>query len=247
MIPPIVERSARIEAVKEAVSGYTHLGGGEQFEAFNALVHYDRAVSQWCIPRAEVPMTLLGKGQLDLIERATLDLEARDVRGDFIEAGVWRGGAIILLRALCDEHRMANRQIIAADSFSGIPKNTRFKHDPVDLWEDRWEAGIDEVRGNISQHEPLDDRIEFVEGYFADTLPALADRQFALIRLDSDSYDSVLTSLEHLYPQLSSGGIIIIDDWHLPGCRFAVDRYRADQGIAEPMHEDSGNGYWIKA
>jgi O-methyltransferase len=247
MIPPLAKRFARIEGIKKAVSGYAHLGVGESFDAFDALAHYNREQSHWRIPRADVPLTLLSKGQLDLIERAVLDVEARGISGDFIEAGVWRGGAIILMRALLDVYTITGRQIIAADSFSGIPKNTQFKHDPVDLWEDRWEAGIDEVRDNIARYGLLDDRIEFVKGYFADTLPALAARQFALIRLDSDSYDSVLTSLEYLYPQLSSGGIIIIDDWHLPGCRFAVDRYRAEQGITEFMHEDSGNGYWIKS
>jgi O-methyltransferase len=246
MIPALAGRSARIEALKQAITGFDHLGEGEPFDAFNVLAHYNREQSQWRIPRADVPLTLLSKGQLDLLERAVLDVEASGIAGDFIEAGVWRGGAIILMRALLDVYAVTGRQVIAADSFRGIPKNTQFKHDPVDLWEDRWEAGIDEVRDNIARHGLLDERIEFVEGYFADTLPALTDRQFALIRLDSDSYDSVLTSLEYLYPQLSPGGIIIIDDWHLPGCRFAVDRYRADQGITEPMHTDSGNGYWIK-
>jgi O-methyltransferase len=246
MIPPLAEQSAQVEAIKTAVTGYDRLGGGEPFELFNALMHYDRVQSRWLLPRHDIPLTLLTKGQLDLIERAVHYLEARDVRGDYIEAGVWRGGAIAFMRALLDINGIANRQVVAADSFSGIPKNTRFKHDPVDLWDDRWEAGIDEVRDNIRQHGCLDDKVEFLEGYFEETLPTLSDRQFALIRLDSDSYDSVLTSLEHLYPRLSAGGIIIIDDWHLPGCRFAIDRFRIENGIVAPVDEDSGNGYWIK-
>lgn len=235
-----------IEELKRAVSGHLHLGGDTPFESFNALSHYDRENSRWRIDREQVPMSLLSKGQLDLIDWAVNDLAARKVPGDLIEAGVWRGGAVILMRALLDAYFLHDRQVIAADSFSGIPKNTQFKHDPVDLWEDRWEASLDEVKENISSFGLLDERIEFVEGYFADTLPALANRNFALVRLDSDSYDSVLTSLEHLYPRLSSGGIIIVDDWHLPGCRFAVDHYRAAQGITEEMQANSGNGYWIK-
>lgn len=247
ILPPAGVPDESIEAIKQQVSGYAHLGGGEPFERFDALAHYDREKSEWRIPRAELPLSLLNKGQLDLIERAVVTVEARGIPGDLIEAGVWRGGAIILMRAMLNAYGIADRTVIAADSFAGIPMNTQFKHDPVDLWEDRWEAGIDEVKANIARFGLLDERILFVEGYFADTLPSLPERNFALIRLDSDSYDSVLTSLENLYPRLSPGGIIIIDDWHLPGCRFAVDHYRAQNGIADEMHADSGNGYWTKS
>lgn len=223
-----------------------HLGGDMPFENFNALSYYDRKNSRWRVERDRVPMSLLSKGQLDLIEWAVSDIVARAVPGDLIEAGVWRGGAVILMRALLDVHSITDRQVVAADSFTGIPKNSRFKHDPVDLWEDRWKAGIDEVKANIASFGLLDERIEIVEGYFAETLPSLADRNFALIRLDSDSYDSVLTSLELLYPRLSHGGIIIVDDWHLPGCRFAVDLYRTQNNITDEMVINSGNSYWIK-
>jgi O-methyltransferase len=241
------DRDAYIESIKQAVCNYAALGGDVPFAQFNALVHYDQQQSRWTIEPDARPMTLLSKGQLDLIEWAVTDLEARQVPGDYIEAGIWRGGAVILMRALLDADGIAGRAVLAADSFEGIPKNTKFRHDPVDLWEDRWAASLDEVKANVARFDLLDERIQFVEGYFEDSLGALADRQFALIRLDSDSYDSVMTSLDHLYPGLSSGGIIIIDDWHLPGCRMAVDAYRAKHGIIEPMLSKAGNGYWIKA
>ncbi|WCT71833.1 macrocin O-methyltransferase [Sphingomonas naphthae] len=164
----------------------------------------------------------------------------------FIEAGIWRGGAIILMRALLDVYGADGRKVFAADSFAGIPLNTKAKNDPVDRWADRWVAGLEEVRGNIARFGLLDERIIFVEGFFADSLPALRDERFALIRLDSDSYDSVETSLDYLYPLLSRGGVIIIDDWHLPGCRMAVQDYRARHGIADPIQQDGGNAYWVK-
>jgi O-methyltransferase len=239
--------AAYIDELKQAICNYPALGNGVSFAEFNALVHYDQPGSRWRIEPQARPMTLLSKGQLDLIDDAIRDLEARSVAGDYIEAGIWRGGAIILMRALLDAYAIADRQVFAADSFQGIPKNTKFRHDPVDLWEDRWAASLDEVKANIARFDLLDNRICFVEGYFEDSLARLTSEQFALIRLDSDSYDSVMTSLEHLYPRLSTGGIIIIDDWHLPGCRMAVDAYRASHAIAEPMLSKAGNGYWIKS
>jgi O-methyltransferase/8-demethyl-8-(2,3-dimethoxy-alpha-L-rhamnosyl)tetracenomycin-C 4'-O-methyltransferase len=102
------------------------------------------------------------------------------------------------------------------------------------------------VRGNIARFDLLDDRIAFVPGFFSDTLKALAGERFALVRLDSDSYDSVETSLDYLYPLVSKGGIVIIDDWHLPGCRMAVLNYRSQYGIADEIVEHEGNAYWVK-
>ncbi len=83
-------------------------------------------------------------------------------------------------------------------------------------------------------------------GLFADTLPGLAGCTFVLIRLDSDSYDSVATSPECLYPLLAEGGIIIVDDWHLVGCRFSVSDFRARHNITDAVKVLGGNGYWVK-
>jgi hypothetical protein len=183
---------------------------------------------------------------LDLVEKSILAVEERGVPGDFIEAGVWRGGVIILMRALINAHEIAERRIFAADSFAGIPKNVRATNDPVDSWRDRWVASLDEVRRNIERFGLLDDRIAFVEGYFSDSLKTLAGERFALIRLDSDSYDSVEESLVRLYPLLSEGGVIIIDDWHLVGCRTAVLNYRSRHGVKEEIKTYDGNAYWVK-
>ena len=66
------------------------------------------------------------------------------------------------------------------------------------------------------------------------------------MRLDADSYDSTTDALTHLYPKLSQGGAIIIDDWHLPGCRLAVKEFREAQKIVAPINFDAANKYWIK-
>lgn len=243
---PHFHRDAYIDLIKRSVANYHYLGGEASFDQFRCVTHYDLARGQWKVDELARPITLLSKKQMDLLEQAILVLEERRVPGHFIEAGVWRGGVIILLRALINAYKIAERKVFAADSFAGIPRNVRAANDPVDDWSDRWVASLEEVRKNIERFGLLDDRIEFVVGYFADSLKHLTDESFSLIRLDSDTYDSVETSLEYLYPLLSREGIIIIDDWHLPGCRSAVLDYRLRHGIKNEIHQCDGNAYWVK-
>jgi O-methyltransferase len=239
-------RHAYIDLLKRTITNYTYLGAERAFEDFRCINHYDLAAARWKIDQLARPLTLLTKAQLDLIEDAVAIIARQGVPGDFIEAGVWRGGVIILMRALLDAYNLEGRRVFAADSFAGIPKNVRATNDPVDQWSDRWAASLEEVQRNIARVGVLDERILFLPGFFADTLHHLARERFALIRLDSDSYDSVETSLEYLYPLLSKGGVLIIDDWHLPGCRMAVEDYRRRFGIADPVRVHEGNAFWIK-
>lgn len=181
-----------------------------------------------------------------MIRRAVEYVHRNRIEGDLLEAGVWRGGAVIFMRGLFDAYGITDRRVVAADSFAGIPKNKRATNDPVDDWPDRWVASLEEVKGNIARFGMLDERVEFCVGFFEDSLASLAERRFAVIRLDSDSYDSVETSLNILYPLLSTGGLTIIDDWHLPGCRMAVEGYRSRWGITDPIQVVGGNAYWAK-
>jgi hypothetical protein len=239
-------RSAYVDLIKRAITNYVYLGGDTSQDAFRCVTHYDLEQSRWNIDPLSRPATLLGKSQLDLVEEAVLAVEAQGVPGDFIEAGIWRGGVIMLMRALINAYNMRDRRVFAADSFAGIPKNTRALNDPVDHWRDRWVASLDEVQQAIRRFGLLDERIQFVVGFFEQSLKSLKDERFAVARLDSDSYDSVETSLEYLYPLVSQGGYVIIDDWHLPGCRMAVMNYRSQLGINDEIHERDGNAYWVK-
>ena len=239
-------REAYIDLLKRSITNHNYLGGDTPFEKFRCVTHYDVDQGQWKIDPLARPLTLLSKRQLDLIEQCILVVDEEGVPGDFIEAGVWRGGAIIFMRALLDAHQIMGRRVFAADSFAGIPKSARALYEPVDEWPDRWVASLEEVKENIGRLGLLDERIVFVPGFFADSLKTLTGETFALIRLDSDSYESVETSLVQLYPLVSLGGIVIIDDWHLPSCKAAVLDYRARCGIAGPIHEHDGNAYWVK-
>ncbi|TKD53174.1 TylF/MycF/NovP-related O-methyltransferase [Sphingomonas baiyangensis] len=239
-------RTAYLDLLKRSITNYAYLGGEATFEDFRCVDHYDVDAGQWRIDPLSRPITLLRKGQLDLIEEAVLLMDELNVPGDFLEAGIWRGGAVLFMRALLEAYEIGGRRVFAADSFAGIPANTRATNDPVDRWSDRWVASEAEVRANIARFGLLDERVVFVPGFFEQSLPAMGQQRFALIRLDSDSYDSVETSLEYLYPLVSKGGLVIIDDWHLPGCRQAVEDYRARHGITDPIQEHDANAIWSK-
>ena len=239
---------AYLDLVQRVVTNYLGLGAaGQSFAQYRSAAHYDAAAGQWRIDRQAQPHTLLTKAQLDLLERLALDAEARGVAGDWLEAGVWRGGVIAFLRAVLRAHGIAGRRVIAADSFAGIPMSEQFRHDPVDLWPDRWVAGLDEVRDLLARLDLLDDRVEFLPGPFAQTLPQLAGRRLALIRIDADSHDSTMAALTALYPLLEPGGVVVIDDWHLLGAKLAVEQYRAGAAITEAITVEAGNAWWIKA
>ena len=234
-----------LDLIKRSVSNFIYLGKNEPFGEFRW--HDGRYQNyEWSIPRYCQPHSLLSAGKLDLLEKLIVQVERDKVPGDLIEAGIWRGGAVIFMRAVLDAYAIPDRVIYAADSFEGIPYNQQIKGDFVDIWKDRWIANFDEVVGNIARYNLLDDRIKFIRGYFNVSLPEAKLDRLALVRLDANSYHSTMDALIHLYPKLSSGGAIIIDDWHLPGCRLAVKQFRKARNITTPVVIDAANKYWVK-
>jgi O-methyltransferase len=181
----------------------------------------------------------------DLVARTLAD----GIAGDYIEAGVWRGGACILMRAVLAAHGERRRRVFVADSFEGLPppKAALYPADAGDDHHTRPELAVSqaEVEANFARYGLLDGQVVFVKGTFDRTLPALQAGPFALIRLDGDMYESTLVALEALYPRLSPGGFVIVDDFGaVPGCRQAVEDYRRRHGIAEPLQAIDWTGVW---
>jgi O-methyltransferase len=193
-------------------------------------------------------LTMVGLKRLDDLEACIGDLIASEVPGDLIEAGVWRGGAAIFMRAALLAYGAPQREVWLADSFRGLPDPDpeNYPADGESEW--RWhersylEVPADEVRANFERYGLLDDRVRFLEGWFADTLPTVRDRTWALIRLDGDMYESTWVGLESLYPGLAPGGYVIIDDYHdVVECRRAVDDFRRAHRILDQLTDVDGH------
>jgi O-methyltransferase len=199
-----------------------------------------------------VAHTMVGMRRLqnlrELAQRALDD----EIAGDFVEAGVWRGGCCILMRGVLAANNVVDRKVYVADSFAGLPEPNADAF-PADAgWDLRGHTelavSLADVKGNFDRYGLLDDQVVFVKGWFSETLPALDASRFALMRLDGDLYESTYVALDALYPKLSPGGFAIIDDVNfLPPCRQAVMDYRSRFGITAPMQEvDWSAGWWRK-
>ncbi len=195
--------------------------------------------------------TMIGMARLENLERCIVDALRRGVPGDLMETGVWRGGAAIFMRAVLKAYGACDRLVWAADSFQGLPRpdTKRYAHDAsTDFWKRRPLAvSLDEVKANFARYGLLDEQVHFVVGWFRDTLPTAPVEQLAVLRLDGDMYESTTIALQALYPKLSAGGYVIIDDYAIPVCRQAVDDYRHEMGIADEIHRiDRMGAYWQK-
>lgn len=193
--------------------------------------------------------TMIGLPRLHNIRtlvRAVLD---DGIEGDLIECGVWRGGASIYMRACLEAMGDHSRSVWLADSFAGLPPPDAQTY-PADEGLNlhmvpALAVGLDEVRRNVERYGFDDERMRFVEGFFRDTLPTVAAETFALLRLDGDLYQSTWETLTHLYPRLSPGGFVIVDDYGLiPACRAATDEFRGSHSISAPLTDVDGNGVW---
>jgi O-methyltransferase len=176
------------------------------------------------------------------------------VPGDLVEAGVWRGGSAIFMRGVLAAHDEPVRRVWLADSFAGLPAPDAGRY-PSDRGVDytgfgELAVGLDQVRGNFARFRLLDDRVRFLPGWFADTLPGAPIEQIAVLRLDGDLYASTMDALEALYPRLAPGGFCIIDDFGaLETCRRAVEDFRTRHGITEPILPagDWTGAYWRRS
>jgi O-methyltransferase len=191
--------------------------------------------------------TMIGSRRIDNLHRCVESVLEDDVPGDLIEAGVWRGGAAILMRAVLNVWGVTDRKVFVADSFQGLPEPTH----AADLAEKNVTSpalavSLEQVKANFQKYGLLDDQVVFLKGWFKDTLPSAPFENVAVARIDGDLYESTRDALTALYPKLSPGGFLIVDDYGaLQACRKAVDEYRDRHGINEPIQDIDGIGvFW---
>jgi O-methyltransferase len=194
--------------------------------------------------------TMIGLRRLSSLQDCVVDVLRRGVLGDLIETGVWRGGAAIFMRAVLEAYGDEQRTVWVADSFRGLPPPDVDRY-PLDRGygeggtHDALAVSLDDVRANFARYELLDERVRFLPGWFRDTLPAAPIEHLAVLRLDGDMYESTIVALEALYPKVSPGGYVIVDDYKLARCRGAVDDFRAEHSVSEELQEIDWTGvYW---
>ena len=181
--------------------------------------------------------TMIGLTGLDNIQRCVVDCLERGVPGDLLEAGTWRGGTAIFMRAILQAYGDRTRTVWLADSFAGCPRPQNEK----DLGDRHSEnkfliATLEDVRNNFARYDLLDDRVRFLAGWFRDTLNSPQIPPLAVLRLDADMYSSTMEALTALYPKVSPGGYVIIDDYFtIDSCRQAVDDYRSQMRINDKI------------
>ena len=193
------------------------------------------------------PFTMTSAERLWALINATRYVCDTGVPGDFVECGVWRGGSVMAMAGELASRGTRDRRIWLYDTFAGMTAPTEkdieadtgttaaqmLKTTDIGDGNNVWcVASRSDVERNVYSTNYPRDQFVFVEGDVTRTLSTQAPESVALLRLDTDWYESTRASLESLYPRLSPGGVCILDDYgHWQGARAAVDEYFKERGI----------------
>jgi O-methyltransferase len=203
---------------------------------------FDARVVNVC--QAVAPFTMTSPERIAALVESVRYVSRHAIPGAIVECGVWRGGSMMAV-ALTLLELEEWRDLYLFDTFDGMPPPGTDDRDltgasAADLMdaEDKqtgavWaRSPLADVRRNLLDTGYAESRVRFVEGRVEETLPNRAPEQIAILRLDTDWYESTRHELVHLFPRLSTGGVLIIDDYgHWQGARRAVDEYLAETGV----------------
>lgn len=196
--------------------------------------------------------TMVGLKRLDNLQHCVTSVIRNGVPGDCIETGVWRGGSSIFMRAILKAYGDTSRRVWLADSFRGLPQPDPVRY-PVDAGDTLWKypdlaISMEQVKANFARYGLLDEQVVFLPGWFRNTLPTAPIERLAVLRLDGDLYESTMEALVALYPKVSAGGFVIVDDYGLPTCRAAIEDFRRAQGITDPIQLIDWTGaFWQRS
>jgi O-methyltransferase len=173
-------------------------------------------------------------------------IEKNNIEGDIVECGVWKGGSSMLIAQTLKNKDDFTRTLYLYDTFAGMSEPTekdKTAHSGLPAWgrwnerqlEDKneWDyASLSEVKKNMESVGYPNGKVLYVQGKVEETIPKTIPEKIALLRLDTDWYESTKHELEYLFPKLVPGGILIIDDYgHWEGARAAVDEYLKEKDI----------------
>lgn len=192
------------------------------------------------------PYTMTSPERIFAAANAARYVADAGVPGAIVECGVWRGGSSMAMALALQERGAADREMYLFDTYEGMSAPTEEDKDlrgvaakgtfeRTQTGEDRaaWcIADVNDVQINLARTGYGGGLLHFVKGKVEETLPAQAPAQIAVLRLDTDWYESTRHEMETLYPRLVPGGVLIIDDYgHWQGSRRAVDEYLAAHGV----------------
>lgn len=215
------------------------------------IVRFDQNNPPWAYP-ADYDKELTGI--IDKVKPYTMTLHERlyanheavkhvvrhGIEGDIVECGVWRGGSTMAMLYTLLNRQDTSREVYLFDTYEGMSEpgevdkaffgsradnlmRSSDKHDPGSVW---CYASLEDVQRNVLSTGYPAEKIHFIRGKVEETIPATIPEKIAILRLDTDWYESTRHELEHLYPRLQKGGVLLIDDYgHWEGARKAVDEY----------------------
>jgi hypothetical protein len=194
------------------------------------------------------PYTMTSTDRMFSLYKAVEYIIKNGIEGDFVECGVWKGGSSMLIAKTLLKFGVSNRHIWMYDTYEGMSEPTdkdkdpagtsaeellkkSSKQDAASIW---CYSGIDEVKGHLQSTGYPIELIHFIKGKVEDSIPVvMPENPIALLRLDTDWYESTKHEMDHLYPHLVQKGILIIDDYgHWQGARKAIDEYLSEHKIA---------------
>jgi hypothetical protein len=212
------------------------------------------------IIRAVRPFTMTSADKLYALILATRYVAEHSVPGDIVECGVWRGGSMQAAARTLLARGDTSRDLYLFDTYEGMPPPSDadvrlsdgssaeqlLASSPREgkVWA---VATLEDVREAFASVPYPQERLHFVKGLVEDTVPQQAPDQISILRLDTDWYESTRHELEHLYPRLSSGGVLLIDDYgYWQGSRQAVDEFIARTGARLLLHRMSSGRVAVK-
>jgi O-methyltransferase len=198
---------------------------------------FDEGTVEVC--RAVKPFTMTSKYAIYALRLAVRYVVQNRIAGDIVECGVWKGGSMMVVARTLLEIKSADRKLHLFDTFAQMSEPTEVDRtvggksaaevmagmvkEPGKVWEC---SSLEETRGNVLSTGYPAGKVSLVKGKVEETIPGNAPEKIALLRLDTDWFESTYHELKHLYPRLSVGGVLIIDDYgYWQGSRKAVDQY----------------------
>ncbi len=195
------------------------------------------------IHRQAQPNSMVSPERLYATYQAVKYVEANNIEGDVVECGVWKGGNSMVMALTLLNCNSKHRNIYLYDTFEGMvepgEKDVDFKgQHSKGVWQKHQSADVnewcysplEEVKQNMASTLYPEDKIHFIKGKVEDTIPATLPDKIAVLRLDTDWYESTVHELTHLFPKLAERGVLLIDDYgHWKGQKEAVDAYFADK------------------